>query len=100
MIFKWPFVLRHVEGTSMSPALSPDQLVIGYATKKIKPGNLVIVRLGDIEIVKRVTKIDSNMFFVAGDNPAFSTDSRQFGWVKESDVLYKVIIPKLSSLLN
>lgn len=45
-------------------------------------------------IVKRITKIKGNEYFVEGDNKEQSTDSRVFGWLKKKDILAKIAYPK------
>ena len=69
-----------VEGPSMSPALEPgDRLLLVLLRPRL--GDVVAVpypRSGKT-VVKRVASIGPGTLVLAGDNPAESTDSRQFG---------------------
>lgn len=42
-------------------------------------------------ILKRINDIKDNFYYLLGDNPKESTDSRTFGWVKENAIIGKVI---------
>jgi type IV secretory pathway protease TraF len=50
-----------------------------------------------LKIVKRIAQIDRrddqtrDRYFVRGDNPDESTDSRQFGWIDADQILGKVV---------
>ena len=50
----------------------------------------------DFYQVKRVTDYKDGEFFITGDNPDFSTDSREFGWVRRDEVIAKLLfkLPK------
>ncbi len=60
----------------------------------MRVGDVVVARRPDrpdLEIVKRIQAIDAGgAFFLAGDNPASSTDSRQFGAVRRHHILARV----------
>ena len=43
-------------------------------------------------LVKRITKVDGEKYFVSGDNKNDSLDSREFGWISKGDILGKVIL--------
>ena len=45
----------------------------------------------DFHQVKRVTDCKDGEFFVTGDNPDFSTDSREFGWIKSNEIVAKLL---------
>ena len=83
-----------IEGPSMLPTLLPGQTVM--ATRRWRPvrvGDVVVLpdpHDGDRLIVKRVTRRQGGQLELAGDNPEFSTDSRDFGPVKSSAVQYIV----------
>lgn len=99
-----------VDGHSMEPGLHNRDVVfcsIVYDTRTIKRGDIVIVKHGDREIVKRVlalpgetTTLDAlrgvpevtlgeDEFYITGDNYKNSLDSRYFGPVKSDAILYK-----------
>ena len=78
---------RRVEGASMVPSLRPRQIIVGISPAKIQKNEVVVVDRKGREIIKRITKISGDKVWVEGDNPAHSTDSRDFGWVNKSDIL-------------
>ena len=84
-----------VKGTSMHPSLQPGQDVLAfnwaYLGKKPKVGDIVVIRYGDKEIVKRIQSINDRTYFVQGDNTNESTDSRDFGSVNLDQIVGKVI---------
>lgn len=87
-----------VVGESMQPFLSPgDEILVDpYAYHKHSPriNDIVVTkhpRLNELIIVKRVSAIDRNgHYFLTGDNPTASTDSRHWGVVKLFDIAGKV----------
>ena len=84
-----------VEGTSMLPTLQPGDLVAVRPLRSEEPrtGQLVVVRRGDIEIVKRVSAtvegdaLGADEIWLTGDNPDASTDSRTTGPAARNDVV-------------
>jgi nickel-type superoxide dismutase maturation protease len=60
----------------------------------LRPGDVVVARRPDrpqLEIIKRIHSIDAaGTIFLVGDNPAASTDSRDFGTVTREQVLARV----------
>lgn len=81
----------------MSPELSEGQKVLVQKKMffcKFKKENMVALkdpRDGRV-IIKRIKNIKNKDYFVVGDNAGESTDSREFGWIKESDIIGKVIL--------
>jgi phage repressor protein C with HTH and peptisase S24 domain len=79
----------------MLPAFRPGRLVVGVSDPgELYPGQVVIIRHGGLEKVKRIQRIKQNQIFVVGDNQERSTDSRSFGWLHRSVVVGRVIWPK------
>ncbi len=76
----------------MKPYLHPGQdiLSINWFVKP-KVGDIVVIKQGGREIVKRVEKVMGNRFVVMGDNEEESTDSRDFGPISLDQVLGKVV---------
>jgi len=81
----------------MAPKLMPGQLVVATSWfRKLHPGQVVIIRRNNRELVKRIERIEDNKVFVIGDNLAASTDSRQFGWLDYRFIVARVIRPNLA----
>jgi nickel-type superoxide dismutase maturation protease len=84
-----------VEGPSMLPTLKPGDILVVRPLRPDEPhtGQLVVVRRGDIEIVKRVSAtvdgyaLAADEIWLTGDNPEASTDSRTEGPAARQDVV-------------
>ncbi|HSL08813.1 MAG TPA: nickel-type superoxide dismutase maturation protease [Pseudonocardiaceae bacterium] len=78
----WPWRRAVVRGPSMSPTLSDGDVVLASLRARPRPGAVVLVRWaqrpGQLS-VKRVVGRHGNGWWVLGDNPDGSTDSRQLG---------------------
>ncbi|MDB5181796.1 MAG: nickel-type superoxide dismutase maturation protease [Candidatus Saccharibacteria bacterium] len=89
------FLIRHIVGVSMLPALKPDSVVVATRVyRTLKAGDVVILDHEGIEKVKRITRVAIDKIFLEGDNSAYSTDSRHFGWLESRTVRGKVIWPR------
>ena len=84
-----------VEGPSMLPTLKPGDVLAVRPPRHGEPhtGQLVVLRRGDIEIVKRVTEtveghaLGAEEIWLTGDNLDASTDSRTTGPAARQDVV-------------
>jgi nickel-type superoxide dismutase maturation protease len=81
----------------MAPRLPSGALVVARPIDGVTPlrvGDVVVARRPDrpeLEIIKRIQAIDVNgTIFLVGDNPASSTDSRQFGPVTREQIVARV----------
>ena len=81
----------------MAPRLPSGALVVARPVDGRTPlrvGDVVVARRPDrpeLEIIKRIAAIDAGgAIFLAGDNPAASTDSRQFGAVAREQIVARV----------
>lgn len=89
-------IIRRVHGDSMLPTLKPGHIVIGSSYYSLlRLGDVVIVRHGGLEKVKRIHLISKDHLFLVGDNEDHSTDSRSFGWLHVSVVAAKVLWPRV-----
>ena len=94
--FAWRTVA--VAGDSMSPTLvDGDWLVVSWVTPKLEARKVYVIERADrpgIFVIKRLLEIGSGenagKVWVEGDNKA-STDSRQWGWISESELRARVL---------
>lgn len=92
-----PILVRKVVSPGMAPKLNPGQMVL--ATRLIRhlhPGQVVIIRRNNHELIKRIERIENDKVFVVGDNLSRSVDSRQFGWLDRDEVVARVFRPNLA----
>jgi nickel-type superoxide dismutase maturation protease len=94
-----PFYKYRISGISMSPTLLPGQIILinrlSYLFAKPQKGDVIAVTdpRDKKVLIKRITQIISNQYFVEGDNKKHSTDSRVFGMIRKQDIVGKVIYP-------
>jgi nickel-type superoxide dismutase maturation protease len=93
-----------IEGSSMAPTLLPGDQALVVAARSFDRGDVVVVehpgRPG-YEMVKRLAGVPGDLvgerhlgsdeFWVLGDFPAASTDSRHFGTVTRAELRAKVV---------
>jgi nickel-type superoxide dismutase maturation protease len=85
-----------VSGNSMMPTISDRSIVIvssfPFVLRKPREGDMVLARKIDgRKIVKRITKIGNDTFFLEGDNKEESIDSNTFGYLHRENILGKVL---------
>jgi nickel-type superoxide dismutase maturation protease len=84
-----------VVGHSMEPAIKNGESVlvsnIFYWFKNPKIGDIVTFRDSGQILIKRITKISTGKYFLAGDNQKDSLDSRSLGLIDRKNILGKVI---------
>jgi nickel-type superoxide dismutase maturation protease len=83
------------EGKSMNPTLGDGEVVLVDRAAEIEVGDIVIAKHPleqDHEIAKRVARVnDRGHYFLVGDNPDDSEDSRHFGAVTKEYIKGKVV---------
>src|SRR5512139_1501234 len=84
------------EGTSMNPTLKDGEVVlVDREAKIIEVGDIVVARHPieqNSEVVKRVERINERgHYYLVGDNPDDSTDSRHYGAVTHEYIKGKVV---------
>lgn len=77
----------------MTPGILPGAIVIALPLRP-HSGNIVIAHQNGREVLKRVTMVEDNRYFLQGDNMQHSTDSRHYGSVRRDDI-QSVVIMKL-----
>ena len=83
-----------VHGTSMLPVLRPGDVILvhesAYCRRAPRYGEVVVARpssLGGRALVKRVLPVGSDEYFLLGDHPAESLDSRELGPVTRRELV-------------
>ncbi len=86
-----------VEGSSMEPTFHPgERLTALRRWRRVRVGDVVVLRDPRDRrrwILKRCVARVGPALEVRGDNPAASTDSREFGPVRDRHVIYLVLAP-------
>jgi len=94
LIFRRVYGIR-VDGDSMVPSVRSGDRVLIDPKASVKPGDVVLARhpyKSNVRILKRLSSIEPDgRFYLSGDNPDDSTDSRTFGSISISDILGKVV---------
>ena len=96
-----------VSGSSMSPTFMPGdwllikQIRIGAHPLKLqsvylindpeRPGVKLLKRVKEVEVDEIVGKKAQFTYWLEGDHPS-STDSRKWGWLKQDEVIGKVVV--------
>lgn len=101
---RWRPFRVEVLGRSMRPTLEPGDWALAVTTSSIRRGDVVVVEHPDrpgFEMVKRVVGVpgdlggdgrilEADAFWVQGDAPGDSTDSRSFGPVRQGSIRGRV----------
>lgn len=87
-------IIRRVVGSSMEPTLKDGRIVLASGILKLRERDVVVLEHSGLEKIKRISSIEGGLVFVAGDNPAKSTDSRQFGPLQSKVIIGTVIWPR------
>jgi nickel-type superoxide dismutase maturation protease len=101
---RWKPFRVEIRGTSMLPSLSPGDWALAVSALRYRRGNVVVVehpaRPG-FEMVKRLVAVPGDLtpdgrvlepdeFWIEGDRPERSTDSRSFGPVRREHLKARV----------
>ena len=83
-----------IAGPSMEPALRSGDWWLVRTVGRIRPGDVVLLRhpnRPDLLVVKRVLREEPDGWWVEGDNPDMSEDSRQFGPVPVAGIVGRLV---------
>lgn len=84
-----------IHGNSMFPTLKSGQDILcfnwAYFFSEPKKGDIIVIKHGGKEVIKRIHKVNDRSVDVYGDNKNESTDSRNFGPIDRSRIIGKVI---------
>jgi nickel-type superoxide dismutase maturation protease len=87
--------LAEVYNPSMLPTLRPgDQLLLTYGAR-VRTGDVVVLRhpfQHDLLIVKRAVERRGAGWWVLGDNPEVTNDSREFGAVPDGLLVARAVL--------
>ncbi len=75
----------------MLPTLVPNDVVM-VSRRLPRAGQMALADIEGRQVVKRVEKIERGRYYLVGDNPDESTDSRHYGAVKKSAILGTIMI--------
>ncbi|HEX9122118.1 MAG TPA: S26 family signal peptidase [Actinomycetota bacterium] len=101
---RWKPFRVEISGGSMAPALRPGDWALAVAPGRVRRGDIVVAEHPErpgFEMVKRVAILPDELapdggilgldeYWVEGDDPANSTDSRHFGPVRREQIKAKV----------
>jgi nickel-type superoxide dismutase maturation protease len=91
---KWqlPLFAVLVNGPSMAPALKSGDALLVRRGGRVRAGNVVVARFRtrpDLLVVKRAVREKDGGWWIQGDNPLITDDSRAYG---VADVIGRVLI--------
>ncbi len=89
------FTTVRIVGPSMEPALMNGDWWLVHRSARLRPGGVVVLRhpmRRDLVVVKRLAELRESGWWVLGDNPEASEDSRQFGAVPEELIVGRLIL--------
>lgn len=82
-------------GPSMEPTLGNGECWLVRRRQRYRPGDIVLLWHPVREhllVVKRVVRCETGGYWVQGDNPAYSDDSRAFGLVPAERLLGRLVL--------
>ena len=88
------FTTVRVVGPSMEPAVRNGQWWVVRRGVKLRQGDVVLLQhptRSDLSVVKRLSRREGDGWWVLGDNPRESDDSRQFGVVPDTLIIGRLI---------
>lgn len=114
MLISQNFKIVVAAGPSMEPTISPNDrfLFLRYSFSSPAAGDIALIQKGSKLVIKRISacpgdipatdnyywgskEVPPGRYFVTGDNPEHSTDSRspQWGLISESEIWGRLFLP-------
>lgn len=87
------FKLFKIQGYSLYPLFKEGEITLCckiFSFTKININSFVLFKYKGEYMIKKVTDISNEGYFVKGENPD-SIDSRNFGRLRKNELLYKAI---------
>lgn len=79
----------------MLPKFKPGEYVLTFnwlfLFRKLRVGEVIVFRLNNQLMVKKIQKINGRHYFVVGENQIDSLDSKKIGLVKKEQIIGQVI---------
>ena len=88
--------IRKVVGTSMTPCLKSGQIVVFLRTRNYEQSDVVLAKIVNKEVVKRIKNIAGSKVWLQGDNSLESTDSREYGPILIEHIYGRLVLPRLN----
>ena len=79
----------------MEPTLHDGEWWIALRTTRVRPGQIVVIEQPEqpgLLAVKRLIRRDADGWWVEGDNPSMSRDSRDFGALPDSRIVGRLLL--------
>jgi signal peptidase I len=86
-----PFARFQISGHSMTPTFQPGNRVLIWRWGTVRQGDTVVFSKNGITMVKRAVQKNGDRWIMRGDNFSESTDSLDFGEVREDEMIGKVV---------
>ena len=84
-----------IAGDSMAPTLCEGEWWLARRTREVMPGDVVVVRQPERDgllTVKRIIRGEGSRWWVEGDNPGRSRDSRHYGAVAPEAISARLVL--------
>ena len=92
MRWQLPLFAVLVNGPSMAPVLKSGDALLVRRGGRVRPGDVVVARFRtrpDLLVVKRAVRREPDGWWLRGDNPVVTDDSRAYGL---ADVVGRVVL--------
>ena len=94
-MIRMPWFPVAVAGDSMEPTLHAGEWWLARRTSRVGVGDVVVLRQPESDhllTVKRITRQEGGRWWVEGDNPTRSRDSRAYGLIADDAVIARLVV--------